>query len=172
MIRVLGGTKRLCDGLTRRDLLRVGGMGLLGLGSTATATASGARPASFGRAKSCILLYLYGAPSQIETFDPKPALNKYAGKTFQDTPFPNPFDSPLHEKRSRSVIEMVRERYSTIFPMQVGFSKRGESGIEVTDWWPQLATCVDDMAFVRSMYTTDHDGCLRLVRTETVERIG
>ena len=39
--------------------------------------------------------------------------------------------------------------------MQVGFKKHGRSGIEVTDWWPHLAGCVDDMAFVRSMYTTD-----------------
>ena len=70
MIRVLGGPKRLCDGLTRRDLLRVGALGMLGAGSTASASIN--RPASFGRAKSCILLYLYGAPSQIETFDPKP----------------------------------------------------------------------------------------------------
>ena len=69
MIRVLGGPKRLCDGLTRRDLLRVGALSVLG---PSVATASPGRPASFGRAKSCILLYLYGAPSQIETFDPKP----------------------------------------------------------------------------------------------------
>lgn len=71
MIRVLGGPKRLCDGLTRRDLLRVGALGALGAGSN-VAAAGVNRPASFGRAKSCILLYLYGAPSQIETFDPKP----------------------------------------------------------------------------------------------------
>ena len=71
MLRILGNTKQLCDGLTRRDLLRVGGLGLLG-GITSSATASAIRPASFGRAKACILLYLYGAPSQIETFDPKP----------------------------------------------------------------------------------------------------
>src|SRR5437868_6160101 len=73
MLRVLGHSKRLCDGLTRRDLLRVGGLGLFGLGAGANASSMAAsRPASFGRAKSCILLYLYGAPSQIETFDPKP----------------------------------------------------------------------------------------------------
>jgi len=76
MIRVLGGPKRLCDGLTRRDLLQVGSAGLLGasLGARGGAVAS---PGSsglpgFGRAKSCILLFLYGSHSQIETFDPKP----------------------------------------------------------------------------------------------------
>src|SRR4051794_18559687 len=79
MIRVLGGPKRLCDGLTRRDLLHVGSVGLLGLG-LADAPARGAGPdagrpivlGGFGQAKACILLFLYGSPSQIETFDPKP----------------------------------------------------------------------------------------------------
>jgi hypothetical protein len=79
MIRVLGGPKRLCDGLTRRDLLHVGAVGALGLGLPASlgsgnARAGQATPAlpQFGRAKSCILLFLYGSPSQLETFDPKP----------------------------------------------------------------------------------------------------
>lgn len=78
MIRVLGGPKRLCDGLTRRDLLQVGSLGLLGLGlsgggAVPAAASEASRPLpGFGKAKSCILLYLYGAPSQIETFDPKP----------------------------------------------------------------------------------------------------
>src|SRR6266478_2236916 len=78
MIRILGGPKRLCDGLTRRDLLHVGSLGLLGLGlgehglarqATAVPIATGG---GFGQAKSCILLFLYGSPSQLETFDPKP----------------------------------------------------------------------------------------------------
>lgn len=76
MIRVLGGPKRLCDGLTRRDLLHVGALGLAGLGrtgTTAAATVAGPEvPGRFGQAKSCILLFLYGSPSQLETFDPKP----------------------------------------------------------------------------------------------------
>ena len=41
--------------------------------------------------------------------------------------------------------------------MQVGFKKHGQSGIEVTDWWPHLAGCVDEISFVRSMWTTDND---------------
>lgn len=79
MLEVLGSPKRLCNGTTRRDWLSVGGLGLLGLSSRATAQlveAGASRQLShpaFGKAKSCILIYLYGAPSQIETFDPKPA---------------------------------------------------------------------------------------------------
>ena len=76
MLRVLGGSKRLCDGLTRRDLLHVGAASLFGLGLTEwNLPALGANPAllpGFGKAKSVILLFLYGSPSQLETFDPKP----------------------------------------------------------------------------------------------------
>src|SRR5262249_15842439 len=80
MLRILGSRKQLCGGWTRRDMLWAGGLGLFGLGlgdyfrlSEARASTA-ARPtrASFGRARSCILLYLYGAPSQLETFDMKP----------------------------------------------------------------------------------------------------
>src|SRR5437868_13003066 len=74
MLRILGSRKQLCDGWTRRDLLWAGGLGLFGLGLSdylrlAQAQASPApqpAPRSFGRARSCILLYLCGAPSQLE----------------------------------------------------------------------------------------------------------
>jgi len=77
MLRVLGSTKRLCNGLTRRDLLQVGGLSLFGLGVSdalrlADVQANPPVAKSFGRAKACILLYLYGSPSQLETFDMKP----------------------------------------------------------------------------------------------------
>jgi Protein of unknown function (DUF1501) len=79
MFRVLGSARKLCDGVSRRDLLRVGGLGLAGLAlpdllrlQNATAAGDKAQPRSFGRAKSVILLHLYGAPSQIEFVDPKP----------------------------------------------------------------------------------------------------
>jgi hypothetical protein len=69
VLRVLGSPKRLCDGITRRDLLQAGGISLfgLGLGDLAAASAS-ERPA----AKQIILLFLYGAVSQLDTLDPKP----------------------------------------------------------------------------------------------------
>lgn len=79
MLRILGSPKTLCDGLTRRDMLWAGGLTMLGLGLpdylrlTSEARANPARTnRSFGRAKSCILLYLYGAPSQLELADMKP----------------------------------------------------------------------------------------------------
>jgi hypothetical protein len=75
VLRLLGSRKRLCDGTTRRDFLRAGSLGLLGMGLPGRSPASeAALPAAphFGRAKACILLFLYGSPSQLETFDPKP----------------------------------------------------------------------------------------------------
>jgi Protein of unknown function (DUF1501) len=112
------------------------------------------------RAKSVIWIFLSGGFSHVETFDPKPALNLHAGKTFDKTGLANPIDSPQHKKRFRSVPAEsvnVRDVYPIIYPMQVGWKKHGQSGIELTDWWPQLATCVDDITFVRNMWTTDND---------------
>jgi hypothetical protein len=112
------------------------------------------------RAKSVIWIFLSGGYSHLETFDPKPALNKYAGKTFDKTPFENPVKSPLHRKRFRSVPAEeinVRDVYPTIYPLQVSYKKVGQCGVEITDWWPHLAACVDDLCFVRNMWTTDND---------------
>ncbi len=76
MIRVLGSNKLFCDGLTRRDLLYIGALAPFGLSLAAWAQAKASSvPRStngFGRAKRCVLLYLWGSPSQLDTFDPKP----------------------------------------------------------------------------------------------------
>jgi uncharacterized protein (DUF1501 family) len=79
MLRILGSARKLCGGMTRRDLLRIGGLGLAGMSladlaawQAASADDAVPRPKSFGRAKSIILIHLYGAPSQIEWVDPKP----------------------------------------------------------------------------------------------------
>jgi hypothetical protein len=160
-----------CETGSRRAFLADMGMGFTGLALSALLHGEGVAredaapawspptgtPHFAPRAKNVVWIFLSGGYSHLETFDPKPALNKYAGKTFADTPYPNPFDSPIDEKRSRSVIGKIRDRYSKIFPLQIGYKPRGESGTEVSDWWPHLATCVDDMTFVRSMYTTDND---------------
>ena len=158
-----------CCQTRRRTFLADVGMGFTGLalgsllqqdgivrGEPSWSAPTG-KPHHAPRAKTVIWVFLSGGYSQMETFDPKPALNKYAGKTFQQTPFKDPFKSPLHDERSRSVIEKVRDKYATIFPMQVGYKKYGQNGIEVTDWWPHLASCVDDLTFVRNMWTTDND---------------
>ena len=69
---------KLCDGLTRREWLRVGGLGAFGLSLPALTESISAAPATsagghaFGRAKRCIVLFLLGGPPQQETWDPKP----------------------------------------------------------------------------------------------------
>ncbi len=156
-----------CGRIARRTFLADVGMGFTGLAlgamlqrdaAAATGSAAAAKAPHFPpKAKSVIWVFLSGGYSHLETFDPKPALNQYAGLSFDKTPYPNPVESPLHDKRSRSVVTSKREVFPKIFPMQVGFKKHGESGIEMTDWWPHLATCVDDIAFVRNMWTTDND---------------
>ena len=163
-----------CRRVQRRTLLSDCGMGFTGLALGALLAEDGVLRASESRewappdgkaqfaprAKSVIWIFLSGGYSHLETFDPKPALNKYAGKTFDETPFENPVNSPLQKKRFRSVPAEeinIRSVYPIIYPMQVGWRKHGESGIEVTDWWPHLANCVDDLAFVRNMWTTDND---------------
>jgi hypothetical protein len=76
MLRILGTKRTLCDGVTRRDLLQIGGIGALGLGLADAIRADqqrgAASSATFGKAKACILLFPYGSPSSHETFDPKP----------------------------------------------------------------------------------------------------
>ncbi len=75
MLRLLGPGTRLCDGWTRREILRVGGLGLFGSGLSLPELAK-ASPrsddSSFGQAKSCIVLFLMGGPPQHSTWDPKP----------------------------------------------------------------------------------------------------
>src|SRR5262245_32619268 len=83
MLRLLGGPKRLCSGVTRRDLLTAGGLGFFGLGlgssryvsapgvSAAESSSTAALP-GFGSAKNVILLYLFGGPSHLEMCDMKP----------------------------------------------------------------------------------------------------
>ena len=73
MLRVLGSRKVFCDGLTRRDLLHVGALAPLGLSlASQLKAAPNPQAAGFGSASRCLLLYLWGSPSQLDTFDPKP----------------------------------------------------------------------------------------------------
>lgn len=159
-----------CGRVARRTFLADVGLGFTGLALGAVLQRDGfTRAADAGKtappdgkphfppkAKSVIWVFLSGGVSQMETWDPKPALTTYAGKTFADTPHPDPLRSPLFKQRSRDVVGGERP-YPKIFPLQVGFRKHGRAGVAISDWWPHLAKRVDDIAFVRSMYTTDND---------------
>ncbi len=109
------------------------------------------------RARSVIWLFMVGGTSHMESFDPKPALNRYGGKTIDETPFKETLDSPYLKTNLREVVAGVHKVQPRIFPMQVGHRKRGQCGIEVSDWWPHVGDCIDDIAVVRSMWTSDNN---------------
>jgi hypothetical protein len=108
------------------------------------------------QAKSVIWLFMRGGVSHMESFDPKPALNQYAGKSIPETPFADVQD-PEKLKRVRVVVvnDANGQQRNKLYPLQVGYKKYGQSGIEVSDWFPEIGSCVDDIAVIRSMYTTD-----------------
>jgi hypothetical protein len=108
------------------------------------------------KAKSVIWLFMRGGVSHLESFDPKPALNKYAGKTIAESPFGFVQD-PERLKKVRVVVvnDANGQQRNTLYPLQVGFKKYGQSGIEVSDFFPHVGQCIDDLAVIRSMWTTD-----------------
>jgi hypothetical protein len=140
--------------------LASGGLGTLALGALLEAdgalagpagmeTPAGAAPASplaprsphfQPRAKSCIFIFMDGGPSQLDLFDPKPELRKYEGQTLPD--------SLLKEVRFAFISKDARLRAS---PRP--FSRRGKSGMELSDLLPHLGTCADDLCLIRTMET-------------------
>lgn len=108
------------------------------------------------RAKSVIWLFMIGGASHMETFDPKPALNQYAGSTIDETPLAHVLKSPFLENERVVAFDpnngFIRNE---IYPLQVGFKKRGNSGLEISDWLPHLGDCADDLCVIRSMWTED-----------------
>jgi hypothetical protein len=150
--------------LTRRSFLADVGMGLTGLaladllmGDRQAHASTIGDPIFRPKVKSVIWLFMVGGASQMETFDPKPELNKHAGKTIAESPFKATLDSPYLKKNLREFVAGLHKVHPKLYPLQIGYRKRGQAGIEVSDWWPYLGECVDDMAFVRSIWTTDND---------------
>jgi hypothetical protein len=92
-----------------------------------------AYPPAPSRAKRVIHLFLNGGMSHVDTFDPKPALEKYAGK-------PLPIENPRTEFKTGAA-----------FPSPFKFRKHGQSGLEVSELFPYLAELADDLCVIRSM---------------------
>ncbi len=107
------------------------------------------------RAKSVIWIFLNGGLSHMESFDPKPMLTKYAGKTINETPFADVQDPKKLAIERLVVPDANGNQRNKLYPLQIGFQKHGESGIEISDWFPHIARHVDKLAIVRSMWTTD-----------------
>src|SRR5436190_1637574 len=154
----------LCVQKSRRAFLADIGMGFTGLALGAMLARDGiVRAAESQRsqpkpkAKSVIWIFLTGGMSHMESFDPKPELNKHAGKTIDESPYKAILDSSFLKKNVREFVPGQHKVQPTIYPLQVGFTKHGQCGTEISDWFPHLAQHVDDLAIVRSMWTTDND---------------
>ncbi len=133
----------------RTMLTRTGtGLGMLGLagvladqGELAGATAASGNPLApkaphfKPRAKRIIHLFMNGGPSQVDTFDPKPMLTKHHG-----------------EKPDAAGLKTERKTGS-LYKSAFAFHKGGKSGVEVSEIFPEVAKCVDDVCVVRSMHT-------------------
>jgi hypothetical protein len=160
-----------CPGITRRSFLADTGMGFTGLAlgallfkdgvarsaETAKWSPPDGKPHFAPKAKRVIWLFMVGGTSQMESFDPKPELNKYAGKTIAETPYKSTLESPFLKQNLREVVVGLHQVHPKVFPMQVGYRRYGSNGIAISDWWPHLGSCIDDVTIVRSMWTTDNN---------------
>ncbi len=128
----------------RRFLAQAGGgMGALALAtllsdSARSAPAPNPQPLTPSRVKRVIWLFMHGGPSHVDLLDPKPDLIKLAGK-----PLPESF-GPVMTRRKVAQNPLL----GPIKP----FQKRGESGLEVSDFLPHLAECADDLCVIRSLH--------------------
>ena len=106
---------------------------------------------SGGKAKSVICLFQHGGPSQMDLFDPKPALQKYNGQAYPGGKLEVHFD----------------KQKGNVLGSPFKFARYGESGIELCELLPHTAGIVDDITMIRSMKTesVDHESALRLIQT-------
>jgi hypothetical protein len=94
-----------------------------------------------GPAKSCIFIFMAGAPSHLDLFDPKPKLNELHGK-------------PLPESILKDVrFAFIKKETATLLGSKRTFTKHGESGMEFSEFLPNIATCADDLLMVRSLHS-------------------
>jgi hypothetical protein len=139
-------------GRTRREFLWEAGGGFVGTALTFLLTQDGffgssaqAREATVAtrsghfraRARSCICLFMYGGPSQVDLFDPKPELTKRHGQAMPDLD-----KDPLFKVRHPG----------TLLGSSHKFIKSGQAGLEISDLFPNLSRCADDMAIIRGTY--------------------
>lgn len=143
----------------RRDMLLNGGAGfgavaLAGMMNQAEAGSPAASPSPLSaklahrpaQAKSVIFLFMEGGPSHMDTFDPKPLLQRLQGK-----PIPDSFER---------VITAMGEFDSPVLASRRKWKQHGQSGLWVSDWLPHIAQHADDLAVIRSCWTNgiNHSG--------------
>jgi Protein of unknown function (DUF1501) len=145
---------------SRREMLArfANGFGMLGLASLLADQALAAdlstaplavRPPLYApRVKRVIFLFMSGGPSHVDLFDPKPLVARDSGK-------PLPFEQP----------KLVRTRTGNLLASPFKFQKHGQSGTEVSELFPNVASCIDDICVIRSMIADNinHNGaCLQM----------
>ena len=154
--------------LSRREILSrcTYGVGMLGLsavlqtesfGATAPSNPVAPKASHFPpRAKRIIHLWMNGGPSQVDSFDPKPALKKYEGQRPEST----------------AKLSTERKTYG-LMPSPFKFPASGNSGLPISEIFPHLARCADDLCVIRSMHTNVpvHETCNFLMFTGNVQPI-
>ena len=136
--------------LNRRDVLRgsangFGAIALQHLLARGAAAAPRVNPLSAQtphfapKAKSVIFLFMVGAPSHIDTFDPKPALKKFEGQKLPES--------------YGKIVSQFTDGSTPLLSSPWQFKQHGQCGMPVSSLYPHLAECVDDICFVRSFYT-------------------
>ena len=127
---------------SRRRFLQYGSLGLGNLGLAMLLRAAEEIPNPLAskaphfapKAKRLIHVFLNGGMSHVDTFDPKPALNKYAGKAL-----------PVHLRTERKT--------GAAFPSPFTFRRFGQCGTEISEIFPKIGECADDLCVIRSMHT-------------------
>lgn len=153
--------------LTRRELFGRVGNGFAALGLLGLLSESGTaqqvptlnpmapkRPPRPAKAKRVIFLFMNGGPSQVDTFDPKPALQKYAGQAI-----------PLQLRTERKT--------GAALPSPYTFKRYGQSGLEVSEIFPHVAEHADDLCVIRSMHADvpNHEPSLMLMNCGDARQI-
>ncbi len=161
------GNRPGCSGITRRSFLVDTGMGFTGLALSAMLYKDGVARADSAihnpqsaigppKAKSVIWIFLCGGVSHLESFDVKPELTKYGGKSADETPYKDYYDP----KRISEIIvggNPAHQQRKVLMPLQTGYKAYGQCGLVVGDWFKHVGECADDLAVVRSLWTLDND---------------
>ena len=150
--------------MSRRTFLSDVGMGFTGmaLGSMLFRDGVAAQSHFQPRAKHVIWLFMTGGVSQMESFDHKPALARYAGKSILDTPYKDLINRDLVADKVRNMSALSLALPPKILGPQIGFKQYGQSGTAVSDWFPHIGGIVDEISIIRSMWTTDNNHVAQL----------
>lgn len=133
--------------LTRRDLFRRAGAGFAMLGLAGALQAGAGRTHFRPRARRVIFLFMNGGPSHVDTFDPKPALKTHAG------------EMPTGKGERNAKLGYM--------PSPFAFRPHGQSGIVMSELFPNLGRCADELCVIRSMHTDtpNHEPALLLMHS-------